>query len=161
MWRQFGLPPCRKVRRRRRADDVSRRPATLRRKPLARWHQAAEDGAQSHGAAMDTSPPLSSVIAAVVHNTPDRVWAILAAITVLGLMQWREHRMSRGRLLVAPLALGAYSLWGATSALGAAALPAWLGGLALTLLASQSLGRRRAVEIAADGRFVLEGSPWP
>ena len=110
---------------------------------------------------MDTTPPLSTVIPAIVQHTPQRVWLILAAITVLGLMQWRAHRVSRGRLLVAPIALAGYSLWGAISVLGTAALPGWLAGLALALLGGQSLAQPRSVEIAADGRFVLDGSPWP
>ena len=110
---------------------------------------------------MDTTSSLFTAIAAIVHHTPHRVWVILAAITALGLMQWREQRVSRARLLTAPLALAAYSLWGATSVLGTPAVPGWLAGLALALLAGQSLVQHRRVEIAADGRFVLAGSPWP
>ena len=110
---------------------------------------------------MNTSPPLSIVIVEILRHTPHWVWLILAAITLLGALQLRQYRISRGRLLLAPIALGAYSLWGASSAFGAAAVPAWLAGMALTLLASRALRGPRTIEVAADGRFVLPGSPWP
>ncbi|MFI4929431.1 MAG: DUF6622 family protein [Burkholderiales bacterium] len=110
---------------------------------------------------MNTSPPLSIVVVEILRHTPHWVWLILAAITLLGALQLRQYRISRGRLLLAPIALGAYSLWGASSAFGAAAVPAWLAGMALTLLASRALRGPRTIEVAADGRFVLPGSPWP
>jgi len=110
---------------------------------------------------MSTEPALSTLIAEILSHTPHWAWAILAAITALGLLQWREHRVSRGRLLLAPLALGAYSLWGATGTFGTAALPAWLAGMALAPLANRSLRWPRAIALAADGRFVIGGSPWP
>lgn len=110
---------------------------------------------------MLTSPPLSMVFIAILEHTPHWVWAILAAITAVGVMQLREHRVSRGRLLLAPIGLGAYSLWGASSVFGVAAVPAWLAGLALALLANKALRWPRTVEMAADGRFTLRGSAWP
>lgn len=110
---------------------------------------------------MNTSPPLSLVVIGILNHTPHWVWLALAAITLVGLMQLREHRVSRGRLLLASIALGAYSLWGTSSAFGAAAAPAWLTGMALALLANHALRWPRTIEMAADGRFVLRGSPWP
>ena len=110
---------------------------------------------------MLTSPPPSIVLIEILRHTPHWVWAILAAITALGVMQLREHRVSRGRLLLAPIGLGAYSLWGASSVFGLAAVPAWLAGMALALLANRALRWPRTVEMAADGRFTLRGSAWP
>jgi hypothetical protein len=110
---------------------------------------------------MNTSPPLSIVIVEILKHTPHWVWLILAAITLAGVWQLRESRVSRSRLLLAPTALGAYSLWGASSAFGAAAVPAWLAGMALALLANRALRWPRTVEVAADGRLVLRGSPFP
>src|SRR5262245_2106094 len=110
---------------------------------------------------MATSVSVSTVMADIVHHTPHRVWGILAAITVLGLMQWRQHSVSRTRLWLAPIALGAYSLWNAGSVLGVTAVPAWLAGLAVALLAGQSLPPARPTVQAADGRLVIGGSPWP
>jgi hypothetical protein len=110
---------------------------------------------------MSTQPPPSMAITQILSHTPHWVWAILAAITALGFMQWREHRVSRGRLLVAPIGLGVFSLWGAASAFGAAAVPAWLSGMALAMLANRALRWPRQIDVGADGRFVLAGSPWP
>ncbi|HEU5294861.1 MAG TPA: DUF6622 family protein [Burkholderiaceae bacterium] len=110
---------------------------------------------------MSTSASVSTLMADILHHTPHRVWAILAAITVLGLMQWRQHSVSRGRLLLAPIVLGAYSLWSAGSVLGAVAVPAWLAGLTLAGLAGQTLQPGRPTVRTADGRLVIGGSPWP
>lgn len=110
---------------------------------------------------MNTSPPLSFVVVEILKHTPHWVWLILAAITLLGVMQLREHRIPRIRLLIAPIVLGVYSLWGASSVFGAAAVPAWLAGMVLALLANRALRWPRTVEVAADGRVVLRGSPWP
>jgi hypothetical protein len=110
---------------------------------------------------MSIQPPLSAVTVEVLKHTPHWVWAVLAAITLVGLAQLREQRVARARLAVAPIALGAYSLWGATSALGALAAPAWLAGLALALAANRLLQWPRTLAPADDGRIVLPGSPWP
>jgi hypothetical protein len=110
---------------------------------------------------MSVQPSLSFVIVEVLKHTPHWVWAVLAAITLLGLAQLREHRIPRARLLIAPIGLGGYSLWGATSVFGALAAPAWLAGLALALAANRLLRWPRAIGLADDGRFVLQGSPWP
>jgi Family of unknown function (DUF6622) len=110
---------------------------------------------------MPAKPPLSIVLLEILKHTPHWVWAILAAITLVGALQLREHRVSRGRLLLAPIGLGAYSLWGASSVFGVAAVPAWLAGLALALLANRALRWPRTIEMAPDSGFVLRGSPWP
>jgi hypothetical protein len=110
---------------------------------------------------MNVSLPLSVVVVEIFKHTPQWVWLILAAITLLGLMQLRDHTLSRGRLLLAPIGLGVYSLWGASSAFGAAAVPAWLAGMALALWANRALRWPRTIGVAADGRFALRGSPWP
>lgn len=110
---------------------------------------------------MHTSPPLSVVVVEILRHTPYSVWLILGAVTLLGVMQLREYRVSRGRLLLAAIALSAYSLWSASTLFGAAAVPAWLVGMAVALLANRSLRWPRTMELAADGRFVLGGSPWP
>jgi hypothetical protein len=110
---------------------------------------------------MSTSLPLFTVFAEILKHTPHWVWLILAAITLAGMLQLREYHVSRGRLLLLAIALGAYSLWGTSSVFGAAAAPAWLAGMALALLANRALRWPRTVELTPDGRFVLRGSPWP
>jgi hypothetical protein len=105
--------------------------------------------------------PLSIVIVEILKHTPSWVWAVLAAITLLGLLQWRDHRMTRNRLWLAPIGLGAYSLWGALSVFGALAVPAWLTGMALAMSANRALRWPHAITVHDDGRFGLRGSPWP
>jgi hypothetical protein len=105
--------------------------------------------------------PLSIVIVQIVQHTPGWVWGILAAITLLGLHQMRDHDMPRIRLLLAPVGLGAYSLWGATAVFGIDAAAAWLVGLALALAVNQKLQQPRDVAVLGDGRFALKGTPWP
>ena len=110
---------------------------------------------------MSSSLPLFTAFAEILKHTPHWVWLILAAITLAGVLQLREYRVSSGRLLLLAIALGAYSLWGTSSVFGAAAAPAWLAGMALALLANRALRWPRTVELTPDGRFVLRGSPWP
>src|SRR6185436_3403930 len=113
------------------------------------------------GGAMQTQPDLPHVIHAIVQHTPHWVWAVLAAITVLGLLQLRTQRVSLARLLIAPIALGGYSLWGAANGSGMAAVPAWLIGWLLALLVPRTWGPARAAVRGADGRFILPGSVAP
>jgi hypothetical protein len=111
---------------------------------------------------MPSQPSLSTVIVAILSHTPGYVWAILAALVVLGSVQLRRQRMSRTRLLIAPVTMGALSLWSATAAFGArpAVALAWLLGMGAAWLANRALRWPR--EIASDGdAVVVAGSPWP
>ncbi len=111
---------------------------------------------------MRPEPPLGTVIAAILSHTPAYVWAILAALVVAGSLQLRAQRMSRRRLLVAPVAMGALSLWSVAAAFGAqpSVVAAWLLGIGAAALANRALRWPRAV--AGDGdAFVVAGSPWP
>ena len=105
--------------------------------------------------------PLSTIVVQILQHTPGWVWGVFAAITLLGLRQLRDHEMPRARLLLAPIGLGGYSLWGATAVFGVDAAAAWLAGLALALALNQHLQWPRDVKVLADGRFALKGSPWP
>jgi hypothetical protein len=107
--------------------------------------------------------PLSTVIVEIVRHTPAYVWAILAALVALGAIQLRDHRIPRMRLAIAPIALGAYSLWGATAAFGAHAgvIGAWLAGMALAVAANRRLQWPRRPRPDGAGGFAIEGSPWP
>ena len=112
---------------------------------------------------MPSDLPFWVVVFQVIRHTPGYVWAILAALIVLGLMQWRRHTMTRARLALAPLGLGAFSLWGATVAFGAHApiVTAWIGGIALAFIANRWLRWPRDAGADGNGGFRLEGSPWP
>ena len=107
--------------------------------------------------------PFWTVVAQVIRHTPSYVWAILAALVVLGLLQWRDHVVSRARLALAPIGLGAYSLWGTTMAFGTQPIvvAAWLAGIGIALAANRWLRWPRDVRPTADGRFALRASPWP
>ena len=60
---------------------------------------------------MSTSPPLSRSSSGILKHTPHWVWADAGRDHVAGVRQLREYRVSRGRLLLVPIALGAYSIW--------------------------------------------------
>ena len=107
--------------------------------------------------------PLLAVIGPVVSHTPLYVWAILAALIAAGLLQWRTLRMTRTRLLVAPIALGALALWSVSNAFGfhPTVLGAWLLGVVLSLVVNQLLLRWPG-NVRVDGdAYVIPGSPWP
>jgi hypothetical protein len=112
---------------------------------------------------MPSDLPFWVVVSQVIRHTPSYVWAILAALIVLGLMQWSDHTVTRARLALAPLGLGAFSLWGATVAFGAhpAIVTAWIGGIALAFMVNRWLRWPRDVRPAGSGGFRLQGSPWP
>jgi hypothetical protein len=112
---------------------------------------------------MPTDLSLSTVILAVISHTPRYVWFILAGLIVAGSLQMRDHIVTPARLAIAPIALGGYSLWGVTAAFGMRpeVLAAWLSGIALAFVANRWLRWPRAVRSEGDGRFALEGSPWP
>ena len=107
--------------------------------------------------------PFWTVVAQIIRHTPAYVWAILLALVALGLMQWRDHTVTRARLAAAPIGLGAFSLWGATMAFDTqpAVFAAWLAGIGLAIAANRWLRWPREVRPTADGGFALRASPWP
>jgi hypothetical protein len=111
---------------------------------------------------MRSDLPVTAVIGPILTHTPGYVWAILAALVVLGGLQLRSLRIARTRLLVAPVAMAALSVWGVSSAFGAHAgvVAAWALGMALSLLANRVLRWPREVRAEGDV-FVVPGSPWP
>ena len=112
---------------------------------------------------MPSNLPLSTVVLEIVRHTPGYVGLILAALIVLGALQWRDHVVTRARLAIAPLALGGFSLWGATLAFGARSdvIVAWATGIAAAFVANRWLRWPHAVEPLGHGRYALRGSPWP
>ncbi len=105
----------------------------------------------------------SLVILEIIKRTPIWVWAILAALIGVGLINLRERLYSRTRLVIVPIALGAYSLWGATAAFGVRpeVITAWLAGLALAVAANRMLQWPRNVRPDGKGNFRVPGSVWP
>ena len=107
--------------------------------------------------------PLSFIILEIIKRTPMWVWAILATLVVLGALQMRDRLVSRTRLMVAPIGLGAYSLWGATAAFGIRpeVIVAWLAGLAIAIAANRVLRWPHDARPDGRGSFSVPGSVWP
>lgn len=78
-----------------------------------------------------------AVIGQILSNTPLWVWGLLAGLVVLGLTQVRNRTAGLPRIVILPLALGAFSLWGTLSAFGAtpAVVIAWTLAAGATLYA--------------------------
>jgi hypothetical protein len=112
---------------------------------------------------MPTDLPLSMVIYQVLAHTPPWAWGILAAITYLGLKQATDHVVTARRLAIAPVALGAFSLWGLTSAFGlhTEVLAAWVIGVAFAVAANQWVAWPRKVQYEGAGRYAVQGSLVP
>lgn len=108
--------------------------------------------------------PLSIVIVEVIRHTPTYVWGILATLVVLGSLQVRDQSIGRTRVLLLPIALGAYSLWGATSLFGlrAEVIAAWAVGIGAMLWAARWVNWPRRVEFQPErDAFSVGGSVVP
>jgi len=70
----------------------------------------------------------------ILSHIPIWVWAIFAALIVVGISQSRNQMASAKRLLILPLVWMALGMWGIYSAFGlqAAPLVAWGSGLAIS-----------------------------
>ena len=99
----------------------------------------------------------------VITHTPQWVWLILVGLTTMGLLQTRQHTLSRWRVLLQPAALGCLSLWSTSSAFGwyLTVQPMWLVGVAMGLALNRALVLPRSVTALADGRFAIAGSWIP
>ena len=112
---------------------------------------------------MPSNLPLATVIVEIVKHTPTYVWLILAALVALGSLQVRDHVVTRPRLALPPLGLGAFSLWGATMAFGTRTevIAAWALGSVLIVFANRWIRWPRTVRAEGGGRYALRGSLWP
>ena len=101
----------------------------------------------------------------IVTHTPPFVWAILAALVLVGLRQTRTQTMSAGRVWLVPLVVGAASLAGALRGFaGAGELltgACWAVGVGLGFVSNRSLDLPRRVAANADGSFTIGGSIAP
>ncbi len=102
------------------------------------------------------------MLIAILSGTPLWVWAVLAALVVLGIWQSRPRQVSPGRLLVLPLALLALGLW--SMAPGFAARPglvlAWLLTLVLALWWARRLAPSSGARWLADRRVLALPGSW-
>ena len=105
----------------------------------------------------------------IVQHTPSWVWMLLAALIWLGASQFFARSAGLRRVLLMPVAMTVFSVWGLGSAFGAlpqlpAILGAWL--VAACAVAALSLWLHRTAPTgtrydATLRRFELPGSGWP
>ncbi len=123
-----------------------------------------------HSAAAAASTPSTlstqgaSMFSQILVNTPVWVWGLLAALLVLGFSQTRNRSAGVARIVLLPLGLGAFSLWGTISAFGATAavLGSWLAATVLLLLVVTQMKLPAGVRYDRHSRrFELPGSWAP
>lgn len=104
------------------------------------------------------------MIAQILSNTPFWVWGLLAALLALGFSQARSRTTGIPRLVLMPLGLGAFSLWGTISAFGASAtvLGSWFAATVLLVLVVTQMRLPAGVNYDRNTRqFALPGSWVP
>ena len=76
------------------------------------------------------------MIAQILARTPLWVWGLLVALLALGFSQARSRSAGLGRVILLPLGLGAFSLYGTVSAFEASftVIGSWLAATTLLLL---------------------------
>nr|WP_328700339.1 DUF6622 family protein [Caenimonas soli] len=117
-----------------------------------------------HPAPTSTPNQGPSMIAQILSNTPFWVWGLLAALLALGFTQARNRTAGVPRLVLMPLGMGAFSLWGTISAFGAspAVLGSWFAATVLLLLVITQMRMPAGVSYDRDTRqFALPGSWVP
>jgi hypothetical protein len=62
------------------------------------------------------------MIGAVLKGTPTWVWTMVAALIALGFSQARDRTASLARIVVMPLAMMVFGIWGTVSAFGSSAM---------------------------------------
>jgi hypothetical protein len=97
-------------------------------------------------------------------NTPTWVFVVFVALLFLGYQQSKDRTVGRVRLLILPLAMLAFSLYGVSSSFGFEPLPlfAWLlGFLPLVALARSVLKPHGVSYSPASASFHIRGSWLP
>jgi hypothetical protein len=108
--------------------------------------------------------PFSIVVVEVLKHTPGYVWAILTALVIVGALQMKDQIVSRMRVLVLPVVLGIYSLWGALATFGMQlqVLVAWAVGVgAMLSLARFARWPAEAEFLPERNAFAIGGSVLP
>ncbi|HET7868494.1 MAG TPA: DUF6622 family protein [Burkholderiaceae bacterium] len=112
---------------------------------------------------MPTDLPLSALVSQVISHTPVWAWVCLAVITALGIRQTADLVMTAKRLSIAPVAFGAFSLWGTATSFGVhpQVFATWMAGAALAVLAAPWFGLPAQAQPAGEGRYAVQGSVGP
>lgn len=104
-------------------------------------------------------------IVTIVQQTPTWVWGLLGGLVALGMSQARDRTASLARIVLMPVAMTGFSIWGVVSAFGSAPEFAALAGvwlaLALALFAAIAIGRPVGTYDAATRTFALPGTLVP
>ena len=107
------------------------------------------------------------MIIQILSNTPLWVWAMLAALIVLGLSQAKARTAGMARVAFMPVAMTGMSIWGTVSAFGSSpmfgyVMLAWMFGAALTLALVAPTDAPAGTAYDAETRtFALPGSWAP
>jgi hypothetical protein len=103
-------------------------------------------------------------ITEILSHVPGYVWAILAFILLMGLLQVRDQWMSRSRLRLLPMIWLVYGIWGVVSSFGysATAVLPWVFGLVLSqkLVSASGWPGGSHYDRARD-QFLVAGSYLP
>src|SRR5262249_49388247 len=98
----------------------------------------------------------------IIRHTPPWVFGLLVILVFLGVQQLRDRCVSRGRLLILPLAMVALSLTGLAQSLGwnPVAFGCWAAGMAAAVGINELLFRipRGVRAEATGGPFLVKGS---
>jgi uncharacterized membrane protein len=107
------------------------------------------------------------MIVHILSNTPLWVWAMLAALVVLGLSQAKARTAGIARVAFMPVAMTGLSIWGIVSAFGSSpmfgyVMLAWMFGASLTLALVVPTDAPAGTAYDAETRtFALPGSWTP
>jgi hypothetical protein len=99
----------------------------------------------------------------ILTRTPPYVWAILALILVLGIMQLRVRTISRIQLLLMPAAMLALSIFTVASNFGTSfeTIPAWIAGVAASHFFNTSVFKGPHGVTSNGTAFQVPGSVVP
>lgn len=100
----------------------------------------------------------------ILSRTPVYVWAVLAGLMALGLLQSRTRRVTLAQAGTLPLVLLGLGLWSMAPAFAVQPLLmlAWLSAVSLGAWAGRQTPQAPGTHwLAAEGRFVLPGSWIP
>ncbi|QUP56783.1 tat pathway signal sequence (plasmid) [Ralstonia syzygii] len=102
------------------------------------------------------------MLASILSHTPTWVFVVFAGLVLLGFRQAQPRTVSRRRLIVLPLAVAGYSLYGMATASGYSrlALAAWLLAMAMAFLLMR-MAPPKGVHAEAGGSVQVPGSWLP
>jgi hypothetical protein len=100
--------------------------------------------------------------ARILSHIPSWVWAIFAALIVMGVVQSRDQFASAKRLLILPLVWAVFGVWGICSAFGPQAAPllAWGLGLASSAALVLRSGWPGGARFDAERQLLFVPGSW-